>query len=137
MFLQIATIFSLTCFSLTYCVSADSDRVPDCLLQSLTHAHYNTMYSYCHSVFQGKMFLLIATIFSLTCFSLTYCESAETVKVPDYLFQNSRLYGHPGGRQRRSFANHIFGKDIIEPPRGKTNNVVSEQVRHKPGCTST
>ena len=24
-----------------------------------------------------------------------------------------------------------------EPPRGKTNNVVSEQVRHKPGCTST
>ena len=27
--------------------------------------------------------------------------------------------------------------DIIEPSRGKTNNVVSEQVRHKPGCTST
>ena len=26
---------------------------------------------------------------------------------------------------------------IIEPPRGKTNNVVSEQVRHKPSCTST
>ena len=24
-----------------------------------------------------------------------------------------------------------------EPLRGKTNNVVSEQVRHKPGCTST
>ena len=24
-----------------------------------------------------------------------------------------------------------------EPPRGKTNNVVSEQVRYKPGCTST
>ena len=24
-----------------------------------------------------------------------------------------------------------------EPPRGKTNNVVSEQVRHKQGCTST
>ena len=24
-----------------------------------------------------------------------------------------------------------------EPPRGKTNNVVSGQVRHKPGCTST
>ena len=22
-----------------------------------------------------------------------------------------------------------------EPPRGKTNNVVSEQVRHKPACT--
>ena len=24
-----------------------------------------------------------------------------------------------------------------EPPRGKTNNVVSEQVRHKPACTIT
>ena len=26
---------------------------------------------------------------------------------------------------------------INEPPRGKTNNVVSEQVRHKPACTAT
>ena len=26
---------------------------------------------------------------------------------------------------------------LFEPPRGKTNNVVSEQVRHKSGCTST
>ena len=26
---------------------------------------------------------------------------------------------------------------IPEPPRGKTNNVVSEQVRHKPTCTVT
>ena len=26
---------------------------------------------------------------------------------------------------------------LYEPPCGKTNNVVSEQVRHKPGCTST
>ena len=26
---------------------------------------------------------------------------------------------------------------INEPPRGKTNNVVSEKVRHKPACTST
>ena len=24
---------------------------------------------------------------------------------------------------------------VFEPPRGKTNNVVSEQVRHKPTCT--
>ena len=24
-----------------------------------------------------------------------------------------------------------------EPPRGKTNNVVSELVRHKPACTAT
>ena len=27
--------------------------------------------------------------------------------------------------------------EIYEPPRGKTNNVVSEQVRHRPSCTST
>ena len=26
-------------------------------------------------------------------------------------------------------------KNTNEPPRGKTNNVVSEQVRHKPTCT--
>ena len=26
---------------------------------------------------------------------------------------------------------------LFEPPRGQTNNVVSEQVRHKPTCTST
>ena len=26
---------------------------------------------------------------------------------------------------------------IYEPPHGKTNNVVSDQVRHKPTCTST
>ena len=31
-----------------------------------------------------------------------------------------------------------YGKaKINEPPCGKTNNVVSEQVRHKPTCTST
>ena len=30
-----------------------------------------------------------------------------------------------------------FRCEVIEPPRGKTNNVVSEQVRHKPACTST
>ena len=27
--------------------------------------------------------------------------------------------------------------ETYEPPRGKTHNVVSEQVRHKPACTST
>ena len=26
---------------------------------------------------------------------------------------------------------------IYEPPSGKTNNVVSDQVRHKPACTVT
>ena len=37
-------------------------------------------------------------------------------------------------------AEHCFLQcvhDIIEPSCGKTNNVVSEQVRHKPACTST
>ena len=29
------------------------------------------------------------------------------------------------------------GQLSFEPPREKTNNVVSEQVRHKPGCTSS
>ena len=32
---------------------------------------------------------------------------------------------------------HVLSSRINEPPRGKTNNVVSEQVRHKPACTST
>ena len=27
--------------------------------------------------------------------------------------------------------------DMFEPSCGKTNNVVSKQVRHKPACTST
>ena len=31
----------------------------------------------------------------------------------------------------------LLGYEKFEPPRGKTNNVVSEQVRHKPTCTST
>ena len=26
---------------------------------------------------------------------------------------------------------------VYEPPRGKTNNVVSDQVRHKQNCTNT
>ena len=30
-----------------------------------------------------------------------------------------------------------FVSETNEPPRGKTNNVVSEQVRHKLGCTAT
>ena len=28
-------------------------------------------------------------------------------------------------------------RSSVEPPRGKTNNVVYDQVRHKPTCTST
>ena len=36
-----------------------------------------------------------------------------------------------------SHSNEDARTDTFEPPRGKTNNVVSEKVRHKPGCTST
>ena len=32
---------------------------------------------------------------------------------------------------------HVQCNDIYEPPCGKTNNVVSEQVLHKLGCTAT
>ena len=32
---------------------------------------------------------------------------------------------------------HLPHHSTNEPPRGKTNYVVSEQVRHKPACTST
>ena len=42
------------------------------------------------------------------------------------------------------YTNHIIFGALLkfyeltsEPPRWKTNNVVSEQVRHKPACTST
>ena len=37
-----------------------------------------------------------------------------------------------------TMADHVYIFILInEPPRGKTNNVVFEQVRHKPACTST
>ena len=32
---------------------------------------------------------------------------------------------------------HVKVSLLFQPPRGKTNNVVSEQVRHKPDCTVT
>ena len=38
----------------------------------------------------------------------------------------------------QSFLYIVYVMSVInEPSRGKTNNVVSEQVRHKPGCTAT
>ena len=57
---------------------------------------------------------------------LSWTKLSKTVKkientdsiLYDHLVSSKRLY-------------------INEPPRGKTNNVVSEQVRHKPTCTST
>ena len=47
--------------------------------------------------------------------------------VAEHIFASSPI-------ERESFSCGIF---IFEPPRGKTSNVVSEQVRHKPTCTVT
>ena len=38
---------------------------------------------------------------------------------------------------QKARVNGLNGTTIYEPSRGKTNNVVSEQVRHKPACTCT
>ena len=44
-----------------------------------------------------------------------------------------------GESARVNHGDYMVGvsNNINEPPRGKTNNVVSEQVRHKQACTST
>ena len=39
--------------------------------------------------------------------------------------------------QQYTYVQRKFIYITCEPPRGKTDNVVSEQVRHKPACTST
>ena len=48
---------------------------------------------------------------------------------------NTAKYRRPKNVMPDSRAIHLLL--IYEPPRGKTNNVVSEQVRHKPTCTVT
>ena len=56
-----------------------------------------------------------------------------------YLMQR-KLVGLCGtvGGGKSSLMSAVLGRvSANEPPRGKTNNVVSEQVRHKPSCTST
>ena len=51
--------------------------------------------------------------------------------------------GYPGNLEtypKRVFSSAhdaLVASLSFEPPRGKTNNVVSEQVGHKPTCTST
>ena len=45
--------------------------------------------------------------------------------------------GNPDCWFSRAMAHIVSESLLIEPSREKTNNVVSEQVRHKPGCTST
>ena len=43
----------------------------------------------------------------------------------------------PSGGMSNSCKDSHNGTHSYEPPRGKTNNVVSKQVRHKLACTST
>ena len=52
--------------------------------------------------------------------------------------------GPQRGREAHCIAHKPFNEENIhcrcytyEQPRGKTNNVVSEQVRQQPGCTDT
>ena len=59
-------------------------------------------------------------------------------------FQNmGSMYGSSGmgndgySSQRNSGGSVSCFVSKYEPPRGKTNNVVSEQVWQKPACTST
>ena len=61
-----------------------------------------------------QKYLVVICIYIILCFS-----SENKVYFIEFLRCNSCL------------------KVINEPPRGKTNNVVSEQVQHKSGCTVT
>ena len=64
--------------------------------------------------------------------------------VPNTKTREARMELTTPTLQGKSFNHHsyfvqnlMFIYFIYEPPRGKTNNVVSEQVRHKSGCTVT
>ena len=46
--------------------------------------------------------------------------------------------GHQGEEAGEGWTEEIiWSVSTFEPPRGKSNNVVFDQVRHKPACTST
>ena len=51
-------------------------------------------------------------------------------------FKVMNINTHTGGNCTSDLMLNV-SVNTYEPPRGKTNNVVSEQVRHKPTCTST
>ena len=53
------------------------------------------------------------------------------------LVQPVKFLFNIGANPRRTSKSSTFLSSIFEPPRGKTNNVVSDQVRHKPACTVT
>ena len=46
----------------------------------------------------------------------------------DHICRAARIFRQPGGHM-------LLVCWSFDLPRGKTNNVVSEQVRHKSGCT--
>ena len=49
----------------------------------------------------------------------------------------SKFHVNKPGMKLSEYVSMSVIHSLNEPPRGKTNNVVSEQVRHKPTCTST
>ena len=63
---------------------------------------------------------------SRTCFPDGICTRAHSIFVTSICTMYQRLYQKVSGLAL-----------AFEPPRGRTNNVVSVQVHHKPACTST
>ena len=61
----------------------------------------------------------------------------------DVLFSKNTVEDYVDAAVKQSLQVHLTGlegmvvSNINEPTRGRTNNVVSEQVRHKPACTVT
>ena len=53
------------------------------------------------------------------------------------LCPSQQLFSHVKMEPLFSWYQSVHWRVLFELPRGKTNNVVSEQVRHKPTCTST
>ena len=64
----------------------------------------------------------------ILCYNNARAVSMDSADTRDCCFGNCNCW-------RLMMASHNLDKN--EPPRGKTNNVVSEQVRHKPTCTAT
>ena len=55
--------------------------------------------------------------------------------VVEDLIESSSFGTNIVANMTQNIQNAISLAAIFEPPRGKTNIVVSEQVRHKSGCT--
>ena len=76
----------------------------------------------------------------------THISSAKKTPNVHYVICMSGVMEELAFQEKKSvdqLPNHVHNlslestSPIFEPPGGKTNNVVSEQVRHKPACTST